>query len=219
LYGIGGLLLAAAIAVTCTVILLEDNNGDDDSTSCVTPFGLELGRDSTGIVGYSNCNDEYVSNLDGWAADGTVYSGMKWQCVEYSRRWLITNRNFTYASVDIAVEIWDLPTVTVLNPGLGENTTLPFAQYPTGETAICPEVGCLLIYNTELVSTGHVAVVVGVNASTSIPGNGFISVGEQNLFNERWPHNASARELIMTTDANGLCSLEDDFLIGWKCVL
>jgi hypothetical protein len=38
------------------------------STNCDTPFGTELGRDSSGVTAYSNCNDDCVSNLDNYVS-------------------------------------------------------------------------------------------------------------------------------------------------------
>ena len=36
------------------------NVGSKDD-KCITPYGVALGKDSTGTVGYSNCNDLVTS--------------------------------------------------------------------------------------------------------------------------------------------------------------
>jgi hypothetical protein len=71
---------------------------------CAQPFGTDCGRDLRGIIGYSNCNSDTVSNVESWVevdGVGSVYAGMKWQCVEYSRRWLIQHRRVTFACVHL----------------------------------------------------------------------------------------------------------------------
>ena len=49
----------------------------------VTPFGTVLGSND-GVIGYSNGNDDYISHER--ISKGVIYVGMKWQCVEYSKR-------------------------------------------------------------------------------------------------------------------------------------
>lgn len=73
---------------------------------CAQPFGTDCGRDLRGIIGYSNCNSDTVSNIESWVevdGVGSVYAGMKWQCVEYSRRWLIQHRRVTFACVQLVL--------------------------------------------------------------------------------------------------------------------
>lgn len=64
------------------------------SGACVSPFGAVNGQDASGVIGYSNCNDSFVSDEESYVNAGVpspVYAGLKWQCVEYGRRWLIYN--------------------------------------------------------------------------------------------------------------------------------
>ncbi len=130
--------------------------------------------------------------------------------LEYSRRWLILSESVTFDSVDIAVEIWNLTTVTSIT---NENETFPFVSYVNGETKSLPKVGCLMIYNTDLAYTGHVAVIVDFTPE-------LISIGEQNWFNDHWPSPSQyARQVNMTKDAQSESyTINDEFLIGWKCV-
>jgi glutathionylspermidine amidase/synthetase len=204
--GISSLLISAILFLN----VHAKSSNEQGPHKCITAYGIALGQDRSGVIGYSNCNDEYVSNEDSWVMDGTVYAGMAWQCVEYSRRWLIYNKALTYDSVDIAAEIWDLPTVRSINDN---TTTYPFIAYPTDQTTIPPVVGCLLIYNTDLAPTGHVAVIVDVELE-----NGYVNIGEQNWFNDIWPSDSYARQLNLTRDEFGNYNIQDEFLIGWKCV-
>ena len=69
-------------------------------------FGELLGYDNTYVFAYScynvkQDNDNYV-NIDGIQH----YTGIKWQCVEYVRRWLILNYNISFQSIKNAYELY-----------------------------------------------------------------------------------------------------------------
>jgi hypothetical protein len=146
-------LIGASLACMCvgaTLLMSEALGPSPHTPPCVSPFGSINGADPSGVTAYSNCADTYVSNLPNYVQNGTVYSGMQWQCVEYGRRYLISNLNVTFDSVDYAYEIYDLPTVTPLATGTSPR---PFLTWPNGVATNPPAVGCLLIYttgNTEL---------------------------------------------------------------------
>ena len=114
------------------------------------PFGTLLGKTKEGIEAFSNANSSYIS-------EQYIATGMKWQCVEFARRWLLKVKNIELPQVDFAYELWKL----------GERTTTPLP-------------GNLLIYSKEYLGTGHVAVIVEVNEDS-------IKVAEQNYLNEKWP--------------------------------
>ena len=67
---------------------------------CDVPYGEVLGVTRDGTTSYSNCQADCVV-FDPNQEQGT-YSGIKWQCVEYARRWLIRNRGITFGDVDVA---------------------------------------------------------------------------------------------------------------------
>ena len=186
----------------------DHSNSHTNNAPCVTPFGTVTGQDAMKVVGYSNCNDQYTSSESNYVNED-IYSGLRWQCVEYSRRWLIEVRQVTFQSVDIAAQIWDLNTVTKV----GTDETLPFLAFDNGLTQRAPEVGCLLIYDTNLAPTGHVAVVVGVDASNST-----VFIGEQNWSNDYWLGPNYARNTSLLRSAAGNYSVSEEYLLGWKCV-
>lgn len=73
-------------------------------------FGIVNGV-FNGVYGYACSGDlqynyspnyVYLSDLN-----MTVYSGVKWQCVEYARRYLIMVYGVTFESVDNAFNIWE----------------------------------------------------------------------------------------------------------------
>ena len=111
----------------------------------------------------------------------------------------------------ILPKIWDLTTVIML--GRDSNSTLPFNSFSNSVTPSPPKIGCLLIYNAiDLPPTGHVAVVVDINFVA-----GYINIGEQNWSNNFWQSNY-ARQIKLSKTTDGYYKLEDDYLIGWKCV-
>lgn len=180
---------------------------------CRTHFGTILGTFEN-TFSYSNCNDDYVSIFDSYmnltvpkvdAATGALtmtshefYTGLKWQCVEYARRyWMINGRPKPayFGSVDVAADIWNLTEVHLL-----ENTsqTLPLRRYKNGDRVMeglqPPQSGDILIYPVQPggFPAGHVAVIAKVEMTK----HGAVYVAEQNWGSMQWPepfHNFSRR--------------------------
>lgn len=171
--------------------LLEDTKEADDDP-CVTPFGTVLGQNS-GVVAHSNCNSEYVSSEyhSYYPATGPVRlvrSGLKWQCVEYARRWLQVTRGITFGSIDYAWNIWDLPTFEDL-----DGRTVSIRKHLNGSAGsdAMPQVGDVVIYEAtgSFKVTGHVAIVTGVIGPQSTGGSVEsyrIRLSEQNTHNRMW---------------------------------
>jgi len=90
------------------------------------------------------------------------FTGLKWQCVEYARRWLITVKGATFEKVNNATDIWSLQKATLL-----DSTKVDFINAPITEI---PPIGAF--------PKGHVAVVVKVHP------NGEVDVAEQNYSNK-----------------------------------
>ncbi|WGL61290.1 CHAP domain-containing protein [Pigmentibacter sp. JX0631] len=149
---------------------------------CVTPYGEKLGA-SNGVSAYSNCRSECVKPIPNSFKkenEKDVYTGIKWQCVEYARRWWITQKNITFGSVDTANEIFDLTSAEDLKTG----KKIKLIKTSNGETTI-PKEGDLLIYKKsgkdENLPYGHVAVIVNVNIS-----EGYVDIAEANYNNSVW---------------------------------
>ena len=202
------------------------------TSSCLTPYGAVLGT-FDGVPGYSNCNDEcinfddegvsFAKNETGFIGD--VYVGVRWQCVEYARRYLITKRHVTFDSVDAAYQIFNLPCLTDLT---SEKTFARFLGYKNGASQYPPIVGDLLIFaKTNDAPYGHVAVVAGVNVE-----KGYVEIAEQNI-NMAWekPDLYSRRIAIFLkkgvynvqeTKWNertvAFCQKKANEVIGWKRV-
>lgn len=174
---------------------------------CHTPYGQRLGQ-AQKTVAYSNCNDACVS--DEWHhiqlphVKEAVTTGLKWQCVEYARRWLIENLGYTFKDVGYAYQIWDLKSATQVTTG----HDVKFTHYQNQKTREMPAVGDLFIYDHSFTSTGHVAVVVGVEQDT-------VLIGEQNYFNRPWDAEGYARRLLIEKTKSGGVWVLDVGLMGW----
>ncbi|MBX9922505.1 MAG: CHAP domain-containing protein [Rhabdochlamydiaceae bacterium] len=174
---------------------------------CHTELGSCIGQ-SYLTKAYSNCNGDCVTNENNYVllknANKKIISGMKWQCVEYARRWLIDNKNVTFADVTYAYHIWDLKH----GQQVDTDQQVPLLQYKNKISKTPPQIGDLLIYSTDLSVTGHVAVVVSV-------GDNFITIAEQNYFNSLWDGANYSRRLLLDKDEEGGYRIFDDSLIGW----
>lgn len=174
------------------------------STNCETSYGNILGKSPAGVLAYSNCNSDCVIFEPNYLHK--VYTGIKWQCVEYARRWLLNEQGVVFGDVDIAADIWAIAEVN--NPHSTES--LKFYSIVNG-AANLPQRGDLLIYGKQYLDTGHVAVVVSINEKRNT-----IQVAEQNYANTKWQQNY-AREIAYISVDNRIWLL-DSYLIGWKRV-
>lgn len=175
-------------------------------TDCTTPYGMVLGVSSGEVKAYSNCQASCMIN-EAARVDG-IYTGVKWQCVEFARRWLLLNKGAVYDDVETAADIWteiDHLTHVASNKKLKLESHLNGAVQP-------PRVGDLLIYARVFHNTGHIAVVTGVDQK-----KGIIEVGEQNYNNEMWPDDHA--RTIEFVEKSGNYWLLDRYLIGWKHII
>jgi len=151
------------------------------STQCVTAYGDLLGRSPGDVPAYSNCSSQCVSQDPNQIND--TYMGMEWQCVEYARRWLFRTEGLVFESVDVAADIWNGISYLVDTD--------------------------LLIWSSEYLGTGHIAVVARVDHE-----KGYVEVLEQNFLNQKWP-GKYARRIPMQQRQGGVW-LDDELIIGWK---
>lgn len=174
------------------------------TTQCQTPYGEVLGVGPGNVPAYSNCNSDCVVFSPN-KKDGT-YTGIKWQCVEYARRWLLVNKGVVYGDVDIAADIWGLDYVTRVK----DKTKLKMLSYSNGNENL-PTAGDLLIYAKAYLKTGHVAVISKVDSASKT-----VQVIEQNFNNAKWSHKYS-RSIPYVKHDNKFWLL-DVYLLGWKRV-
>ena len=164
-------------------------------------FGVVLGS-YKGVEGYSN-------RKAGWGAGPNSvnghFTGYKYQCVEYARRWMVVCKQLTFESIDCAFEIWELDNVYSIHT----NQSLPLVGIPNG-SKVPPAADALLIYSRGPgVPWGHVAVITDVNLE-----RGWIRIAEQNDEDRHWPGNY-ARQIRLDV-RNGNYRLQDKYqIIGW----
>lgn len=156
-------------------------------------FGHVCGMAPGGVPAYS-CDYQTLGFLD-LINHGTslvnhrhngLYYGVKYQCVEFSRRWLIHVHGITFGDVGMAYEIFDLPYATKIKDG----TQILWKNIRNG---CCPRPipGSVLIWEEggEFRQTGHVAIVTEVSDK-------WVRVAEQNVNDTFWPEGRNyAREL------------------------
>ncbi len=170
-------------------------------------FGDPIGE-SNGVVAFNNIPEGFVSDELSYVFYGgdTLCTGIKGQCVEYARRWLISNLGVSFPDVDYAVDMWGLDSgVTISHTK--ENVAIK--HFVNGSAMSLPKWGDLIIYDTSMASvTGHVAVVVKVS-------DGEIYVAEQNYMPGLWQEKEHSREISFSSSENAATVLRDVGVIGW----
>ncbi|OQR96401.1 bifunctional glutathionylspermidine amidase/glutathionylspermidine synthetase [Achlya hypogyna] len=195
------LVFSAAVATSTT------------SSGTVAPFGTRIGV-TMGPTDVYSC-DNPVEDDPNFYPEGTddsngTYTGLKWQCVELARRFLFINHGLLFASVDGAVDIFNLTSIAVA----GSNTSIPFVAHPQGGPTP-PVLGSLLIYDSvgKFSPWGHVAVVVNV-------ADNHIDIAEQNVENTYWAPGAPySRRLSVTRTPTSFTVMkyfpEPEVVLGW----
>ena len=128
-----------------------------------------------GVQAYSNSNNK----IDTPNYYNNIYTGLKWQCVEYVRRYLIINHNITFDNVNSASEIADAQFMTlhgkIIIPKKNNNLVI-------GSIIIFPK-------DYEIDSPdGHVAIISSVLQSG-------ITIVEQNYNDNIFPRFISYNDL------------------------
>ncbi len=178
-------------------------------------FGIELGQAPGGVPVFSSdyktvdpaqlpTRHDYRHYVD------DIYTGYKWQCVEFARRWLLLNRGYVFDDIAMAYDIFRLTSVK----RVADQRRLPLHSFENGSLRR-PEPGCMLIWSEggEFDVTGHVAIVTEVTDS-------YVRVAEQNLDHQKWPAGCDySRELSVRVDEDGSywisCSFHDASILGW----
>lgn len=175
------------------------------SENCVTPYGTLLGISKNGANAYSNCSSDCV-NRERNTESGT-YTGLKWQCVEYARRWLFTEHRVVFGDVPYAYNIWNDISYYQSPSNIKKKRKITVKNYSNGSINDF-KVGDLLIYNMDYKDTGHVAVIVAVSSD-------FIRVAEENYENKKWVEDY-ARQIPIYKNELGKFVVKDEHVYGIK---
>ena len=183
-------------------LLIEDRRSVEKRFA---PFNAIVGVASLNVPAYSNGNDSFYSNENSFL-DG-IYMGLKWQCVEYARRWSYLRYGFIFESVEGAKDMWnqlkDLQRVK-------DKQRIPLKRHDNGSPHR-PHNDSFLIYPEQReMPYGHVAVIVEVLPSS-------IRVAEQN-FNFYYWKKDYAREIPLVKRDNRYF-IEDEYQVfGWMSI-
>lgn len=201
---------------------------------CNSSFNKLIGQYKQ-IKAFSNCNSECTNDEDSGAyieanqldnLKSRVYTGMRWQCVEFSRRYLVISKGVTFGSVDHAYQIFDLKNVIDIRT----NESYNFVGYLNNGVDL-PKQDDLIIFAKDSKNPhGHVAVAF--NTVFINENEGFLEIGEQNYTNDKWEEfNFYARRLLLKrntktnnwtlydrTRINQEYKDEELQIIGWKRV-
>lgn len=181
------------------------------------PFGALLGVAPPGVPAFSSDyktaveSEEsgfYVAHADG------VFTGYKYQCVEYARRWLVDALGVTFPSIPMAYHIFELSHFV----RVADRSRVPVIRVPNGANVksapdMRPRLGSVIIWREGgyFRHTGHVAIVVEATDT-------YIRIAEQNVTDAAWPGNY-ARELPVEISETGEIIVKERLprsaVLGW----
>ena len=162
------------------------------SNKQIIPFGQQIGIDSKNIIAYSsdektNPNIKKYSYLK-LTTPGNIkkiFCGIKFQCVEYARRWLILVKNITFEQIDMAYQLFTSDYICFKN--IWTKQQIPYTKCPNGST-ISPVTGSILLWDkADNYLTGHVAIILNIDEN-------YVYIGEQNWEDILWS-NSYARKI------------------------
>ncbi|BFT29108.1 bifunctional glutathionylspermidine amidase/synthase [Alteromonas sp. D210916BOD_24] len=179
------------------------------------PFGAVQGIASGNVPAYccdyDTVDETRLTNREAFRHyENGIYTGYKWQCVEFARRWLLINTGCVFDDVAMAYDIFNLESLKRVQDG----KRLPLMSYKNG-SPIEPEVGGMLIWQEggEFAVTGHVAIIVGVEKNR-------LYIAEQNASFSAWPAGMDySRSLPIHKDEQGNVWVEEEEhgtpVLGW----
>ena len=117
------------------------------------------------------------------------YTGVRWECVEYVRRWLITVKHITFDNIPNAIDMFDNIVLRTLCDKRINHKSIMKKDIKKNFHLIEP--GTLVIYDKQHYPiTGHVAVVVDIDKI-----NKLLYICEQNNPTNRWETSNYARKI------------------------
>lgn len=134
------------------------------------PYGEQQGS-FRGVVSCSNRDDGYFSGESNYV-NSLIYTGFRYQCVEYARRFLLLTTGCVFGNCGRASEIYAMKHLTHVETG----ETYPLHHFNNDGTATSrPEPGDIIIYpfHPELAPWGHVGVISFVEGNR-------VGIAEQN---------------------------------------
>ena len=161
-------------------------------------FGILIGIAPGGVKAYSShYNTASKEDYPKWSSyklytDDGHYTGHKYQCVEFARRWLIETNKMTFDDVWMAFQILKLKSFK----SVVDKSDVDVERTENGKKGHLPVLGTVMLWNPRgfFFMTGHVAIVTHVR-------DGKIGIAEQNVTHAAWGEGKNhARELDYSVD-------------------
>jgi glutathionylspermidine amidase/synthetase len=175
------------------------------------PFGQIIGIDNYGVIAYSSKHSEKNKHTIS-VIFNNIYCGIKWQCVEYIRRWLIINYNITFEQIDMAYMMFTTHQLKFIH--IIHKNTIPYKLIYNNQTNnVLPNIGSIIIWDkNNNYKTGHVAIVSNIT-------NKYIYISEQNWDDLLWNKPYSRKIKIQYLNSS-IINLNDYnpfqlYILGW----
>jgi Tol biopolymer transport system component len=191
-----GALTALALAfVTLTTSLVPP-------TKAAQPFNTYLGQFRT-VEARSNHGSTSPQNFINHALYGNVYTGLRWECVEYMRRFYLSALNFHITSSGNGNEWYGLaPNIQYKD---GQTTRIGFDRFPDDSVTRPPASGDILAYDSSVGGGfGHVAIIKRVRP-------GYLLTAQENWANE----STDLDRRLTLTSTNSRYNVGDGGVQGW----
>jgi len=165
---------------------------NSDNPNKIIPFAQPIGIDLNNIIAYSsdvqtNSHKKKYSYLTQHTKiknKKKIFCGVRFQCVEYARRWLILVHNISFEQVDMAYQIFTSDNISFKN--IWTKQSISYTKCPNGST-ICPLIGSILLWDkADNYLTGHVAIILNIDEN-------YVYIGEQNWKDVKWLNNYSRK--------------------------
>ena len=179
----------------------------------IIPFGNVIGKDFYGITAYScYTNDNNEIRYEKSYIFKNIFSGIKWECVEFIRRWMIIRYSITFQELDNAYSIFDLPYIRFTNLITGVN--IPYIKYNNRSVGnLRPDIGSIIIWDKFGDHPyGHCAIVSKLD-------NRYLYISEQNWHNKKWENYYSRKIEYKIGMGNSITLLDNNQfnvpILGW----
>ena len=152
-----------------------------------------LGVDYQSITAYKNIKKSLNSKIE-YNFINSYFTGIKWECVEFVRRWYIQNYKITFMEIENAIDILDIKYFFSLKDG----SRIKIKIIKTKDKDCLPEIGWIVIFKvSEEYPKGHVAIITFSDGDR-------IYISEQN-YSDNWEDKQFSREIKWKSENTIFC--------------
>ncbi|EPY43784.1 trypanothione synthetase-like protein [Angomonas deanei] len=147
------------------------NKCENPNPNYTLPYGEQQGS-FKGVVACSNRDDGFFSGENNYV-NQVVYTGFRYQCVEYARRFLLLTTGCVFGNCGRSSEIYKMRHITDVETAI----EYPLVPHDNGVSTVRPQPGDVILYpfHPELTPWGHVGIISYVNETQ-------VGIIEQNQF-------------------------------------